>query len=648
MNHTYMFIRLRRYVISLLFAIFVMILSFTALSNLNASIQRESTLLVHTLGEQKMLTQMMAKDATRISVLLSALHSENRVEPESVIWDKIAKARVNIQQSSDNFDNSLKTMQARYDKVYRGTATLELLVNKQQNQDLDTLQLLWQTYRSHLDVIISKGENDTAFRKSLIFINANDLTLLQLSEQITERLLHKASEDYKVFQVISILLVGTMTIFAVMTIYGLYRYLFKPLDELYLGFKSLGIAIPEYDVQTSKKENIKTALSEMRQLFEGMRHLMGLVENINTSISFNETLNYIYKTFMQFVPYTYIGIALFRDMGNDKLVASYGISNGFHKDLASELLGLAVDLEETSLGDIINTNKPRVINDLDAYFENRPIHNYSNILLKHGIKSSITLPLIVNAKHIGFIFFSSDKTDVYKPAHVDFLKTVSNAIAISLEKNIFVDDLVFSSVLALAKLAESKDEETGDHLLRMKRYVVLLTSLLMKNSLYSEEIDAEFLSNIEKFSPLHDIGKVGVPDHILQKPGKLTREEFDIMKTHPYFGAEVLRLAEENVNRSGRSMFAMGIDIAQSHHEKWDGSGYPNQLRGFEIPLSARIVALADVFDALLSKRPYKEAFDFDYSVEIILAGREKHFDPVILDAFAENIDQFRALYDEH
>lgn len=92
----------------------------------------------------------------------------------------------------------------------------------------------------------------------------------------------------------------------------------------------------------------------------------------------------------------------------------------------------------------------------------------------------------------------------------------------------------------------------------------------------------------------------------------------------------------------------MGIDIAQSHHEKWDGSGYPNQLRGFEIPLSARIVALADVFDALLSKRPYKEAFDFDTSVDIVLSGREKHFDPVILDTFAENIDQFRALYDEH
>lgn len=204
---------------------------------------------------------------------------------------------------------------------------------------------------------------------------------------------------------------------------------------------------------------------------------------------------------------------------------------------------------------------------------------------------------------------------------------------------------MYSSILALAKLAETRDEDTGEHLERMKKYSRKIAELLYNHNIYTSEINFEYMDKIERFSPLHDIGKVGIRDEILRKPGKLTASEYEEMKRHAAYGAEVLRTAEENLLKKGKSLFDMGIEIAEGHHEKWDGSGYPKGKKGLEIPLSARIVAVADVFDALTSRRPYKEAFTLDRSFEILKEGRGKHFDPVIVDVFLENRDVIEKMY---
>lgn len=262
------------------------------------------------------------------------------------------------------------------------------------------------------------------------------------------------------------------------------------------------------------------------------------------------------------------------------------------------------------------------------------------------MRSSITLPLSVNGKPLGFLFFSSAHTHVYTDMHVRFLANIRNALALSFEKDIFVDDLVYSSTLALAKMAEAKDEDTAVHLDRMKEYTVLLAKRLKERGVYAEELTAEFIRALEKFSPMHDIGKVGIRDDVLRKPGKLDPDELVHMRTHASYGANVLREAEENIARSGRTLFAMGIRIAAYHHEKWDGSGYPTGIAGLKIPLEARIVALADVFDALTTRRPYKEPFTFEDSIEIIRKDRGTHFDPSIADVFFQDIAIFREYYD--
>ncbi|TPW18302.1 MAG: response regulator receiver modulated metal dependent phosphohydrolase [Halothiobacillaceae bacterium] len=195
------------------------------------------------------------------------------------------------------------------------------------------------------------------------------------------------------------------------------------------------------------------------------------------------------------------------------------------------------------------------------------------------------------------------------------------------------------AIFAMSKLAESRDPETGAHLERMREYCRLISLILQQSSVYQGEIDDAFIDNIYAASPLHDIGKVGVPDHVLLKPGKLDAEEWRIMQTHAIVGAETLRAVDRE--HPGNDFIRMGIDIAEGHHEKWDGSGYPYGRVGENIPLAARILALGDVYDALTSKRCYKEAFSHEKSRAIIVEGSGGHFDPAVVAAFLAIESQF-------
>jgi len=195
------------------------------------------------------------------------------------------------------------------------------------------------------------------------------------------------------------------------------------------------------------------------------------------------------------------------------------------------------------------------------------------------------------------------------------------------------------TIMSLASLAETRDNDTGAHLLRTQRYIHSLATHLRNHADFKEGLDEDTLELLFKSAPLHDIGKVGIPDHILLKPGRLTPEEFAIMKNHADLGGDALRKAEKSLGSN--SFLHLAREIAYSHHEKWDGSGYPRALAGRDIPLAGRLMALADVYDALISARVYKPAFPHDKAKEIILAGRGAHFDPDIIDAFLAVEEEF-------
>ncbi len=187
------------------------------------------------------------------------------------------------------------------------------------------------------------------------------------------------------------------------------------------------------------------------------------------------------------------------------------------------------------------------------------------------------------------------------------------------------------ALVTLAKLAESRHHETGHHLERMAAYSRRLAEAL-RSSPYGRHVTPEFVEHLFKSSPLHDIGKVGIPDAILMKPGPLTPEEDCLMRTHTTIGGDTLRHVIELY--SGRTFLTMGMEIAYAHHERWDGSGYPAGCAATDIPLAARIVALADAYDAITSERPYKQAHDHPEAIRRIRLDRDRHFDPVVVDAF--------------
>ena len=200
-----------------------------------------------------------------------------------------------------------------------------------------------------------------------------------------------------------------------------------------------------------------------------------------------------------------------------------------------------------------------------------------------------------------------------------------------------------ATILAMASLAETRDNETGNHIRRTQNYICALARQLQHHPRFADTLTDENIDLLFKSAPLHDIGKVGVPDAILLKAGKLTPEEFEIMKLHTLYGRDVIESVEDYLGGSN-SFLRFAREIAFSHQEKWDGSGYPQGLQGEAIPVSARLMAVADVYDALISRRVYKPPFTHDDAMKMIREGRGRHFDPDVVDAFLLIEDEVRGI----
>lgn len=239
------------------------------------------------------------------------------------------------------------------------------------------------------------------------------------------------------------------------------------------------------------------------------------------------------------------------------------------------------------------------------------------------------------------ILLSRVKTHLSLKQASDFLKSKNHYLESEVSRRTKEIALIQEvSIMAMAALAETRDNETGYHIQRTKLYVKTLCEYLGKQQKYKVVLNQETIDLIVTSAPLHDIGKVGIPDSILLKPGKLTYDEFELMKTHTTLGKEAILKAEQLMNRP-ETFLQFPKEMVFSHHERWDGNGYPQGLSGESIPLSARIIALADAYDALTSKRVYKQAYTHVKAVEIIKEESGKHFDPDIVLAFLSLTEEF-------
>lgn len=311
----------------------------------------------------------------------------------------------------------------------------------------------------------------------------------------------------------------------------------------------------------------------------------------------------------------------------------------FVNDATSRLIGLPrADLAGRNIRDFLNGDSG---GKLDATLagclaSGRPVKAFDCELGRQEavrfIEASVGLRRGNGGAAVGFRGMLRDRTEK-KQLELDLMESARK-----------LQNARSATILGLAKLAEYRDEGTGTHLERIREYARLLAEEVAARPGSAEAIDPDFIEEIYQSSILHDIGKVGIPDAVLLKPSGLTDAEFEVIKCHTRLGGDALAAIESTIE--GRSFLQLGREIAYHHHEKWDGSGYPAGLKGREIPLAARIVAVADVYDALTSKRFYKEAFSHERAREIISELRGRHFDPAVVDAFLNlerRFDRIRA-----
>jgi HD-GYP domain-containing protein (c-di-GMP phosphodiesterase class II) len=268
--------------------------------------------------------------------------------------------------------------------------------------------------------------------------------------------------------------------------------------------------------------------------------------------------------------------------------------------------------------------------------------------LSDQISDNLVLPIISNSGPVGVFDFASFDADTFDAQEIGMCSMLVDQMSYSLENIRLVGELSQSRdavIRGMALLAEIRDPHIGGHLNRICEHARLLSERLAGRPGY-QVVTHEFMQTLARAAALHDVGKVGIPDSILMKPGKLSEAEYDVMKTHTLVGADLL----EGLRKSFGDfpMISMGVDVAAGHHEWWDGSGYPRGLEGREIPLAARILAICDVYDALTSRRVYKDAWTHEDTEKTIREAAGRQFDPDLVDIFFEDLNelfQVRAKY---
>lgn len=391
-------------------------------------------------------------------------------------------------------------------------------------------------------------------------------------------------------------------------------------------------------LDNDRKDEIGELIDVYNHFHSKTNTIESLMKKLSEHDHFEDILDFIFSSFKPYIPYNRIGIAV---LSSDK---THIRALSARSDKSIKLgKNYTAKLNDTSLESIISSGEPRVLNDLENYYSLKRHSDSTKLMLDEGMRSSITFPLIVRNECVGVVFFSSVEKNKYEGDHINFLRTIAGSLASAFDHSFLHDQLLVSTIRGFAQLVESKDSDTGNHIDRMQTYSVMIAELLYREGVYKDILDDGLIKQIKDFSPLHDIGKVGIPDGILLKPGKLTAEEFALMKTHVIIGSDILKDMNDQIKGESRAFYTTGIEIVRHHHEKYDGSGYPDRLKGQSIPLSARIVALADVLDALTSKRPYKEAFDMEKARRIISEGSGGHFDPIIVDIVLKNWSIFES-----
>lgn len=520
--------------------------------------------------------------------------------------------------SLNRHNSSIQLISSKLLKLQINLDEVQFLLN--QNMVLNEMLDTSQESRNEIDELILSIENDYDTLNRVIL---NDLSI--------------------VLNIIFILLLVVVSVL----FFGLIRFVYFQIPYIVRGLTMLGDK--QYDnkdlkIPTPFFVEEKNIHNYIENVFEENRFIEDVKEVLLKVYVVEDAVDALFKLLKERMGIDRVGLA-FIDYSREMIIAEYGVITDNNIKLGP---GFEVPFVRTSLYDLIESKKPMINNDLENEFIKRPKSSSLYLLSQEDIKSNLILPLTMGNTAFGFLFLSSRRKDFFTINHLHLAEKIVYEIKGLLNRTYFTK-VVFSKITSgFSELVEKKDNETGEHISRMVKYSTLLANKVIEKNHPDYQIQERTVLEIERNAAVHDIGKVGIPDSILKKPGKLTEEEWEIMRTHPNIGGDIFKSIRDGLKVFDPELYKVSEDITRYHHEKWNGEGYPEGLKAQDIPLVARIVSVADVFDAISSKRIYKDAFDVNESFEMLKQMSGKNLDPFLVDVFIESSDEVLKIYNKY
>lgn len=634
------------------FIVLVVIVS-TTLYLLN--LRKHDYLILNLSGELRVISQLLVNHSTA--------YVDNAPRNYTSYYRDVALYHVQLQKLLLRYDEIISSLQARrlapelfqddflsnknkktIPKISEEFEPIICTWNNTARNELVEASKSWGEFKKGLYKELGEDKKEPRLEAAAKYVLYNEDNLMLAATSLTGAFRNMMEEKLSQINWLNRLSILLSLVIAITIFWGVYRKIFKPMSNTIDAFQRVALGELSHQIDISDTKELGQLTSSFNRLTARINSLFGLTVRINQATNLDEIIKFVYEEFNGLLPIDWVGM-LRMDVDKQAMTLAH-IYSQYEQTLHE---GDTVSTSHPVIKKVFAENHVISFDDIakDAETNDTNEKFFAN-LINMNLHSMIILPLKISGDERAILIFSTRKENAYFDSHKELLDNITAQVGHAFDRTIGMESLVVSAVEGLAKLAESRDPETGDHLERMSMYSYILAEEIYDSGKYSDDLSSSYARHIHNFAPMHDIGKVGIEDSILLKPDKLTDTEWVEMKKHPVIGADVLRRCENQVNQAGFSMFKIGIEIAEGHHEKFNGTGYPYQRKGNEIPLSARIVALADVFDALTSRRPYKEAWSVEKALGLIDDESGKHFDPDVVKAFKSALPKIMDVYDKH
>jgi HD-GYP domain-containing protein (c-di-GMP phosphodiesterase class II) len=592
-------------------------------------LRKHDYVILNLSGQLRALAQGMVRES---------LHFQEHTDSDTAatIYHK------NLSQQAQEFEKIITALQRRSlpPELTGRDAPLVCSWDEQAIAQLDLTARTWKEFRNGIGAVLTGDANRETMAQVANFIMENEGWLTVVSANLTSAfqsmmegkmgLISNFNQASLVFSLLAVIVLLLMLYFS---------FIF-PLRQTMSGVERIANGEFGFQIPQQGSRELSHMVGRLNLFSRRIHSIFQLTDRISQANTLSETLRFVFNEFRTLLPLDWVGMLVMDGQG-EHFVLQHRFTEGETKLNEGDSFLAA----GTLLGKAMEENRPLHLPDLEQLAEEDESAEFAARLFEDGRRSALFFPLSVEGDWSAMVAFAVSAKDAYTPEHLELLGNIAVQVAHGFEKTVVTENLVITAVAGLAKLAESRDVDTGDHLTRMARYSALIAEELGREGPYKEQVNADLVRDIFRFAPMHDIGKVGIPDSILLKPGKLGSEEWHEMRRHPIIGGEVLRRCEMQMNAVGHSVFQVAIEIAECHHEKYDGTGYPSGLVGADIPLSARVVTAADVFDALTSKRPYKEAWSVEQARSMFQEEVGKQFDPVVVEAMERALPRMMEVY---